>query len=93
MSKLPPKSPYSGAPEERRGTRTHKEYMAFSLPKEHPGGRTAALATRRQQKKALKLAYINQPTKYVKGRVIRACLRMVLADIGERCDDAYYGHP
>lgn len=79
-------------PENRRGTRTYRSY-AYSLGCNGvPGGMTALLATPRQQNRAWRLCQAGVTTSRVQGRVIRAVMRSIYADLGADCDALYYGH-
>lgn len=77
------------APENRRGTRTHRNYIISN----HSGYRVAKLATSRQAKKAFNTynSSIDQPI--YQGRVIRAIIRMMENQEGSCADHLYYGHP
>ena len=91
------KKPYqmtSRCPENRVGTRTHRNYtMHMVSGNDIGGGRVGALAKPRQSAKAFKLYCQDATIEAVQGRVIRAVMRAIWEDVGARCDAMYYGHP
>ena len=92
MKTFPPKSPYSGEPEDRRGTRTYRRYMNSLVC--NSTGRTVLLrCTRRQEKKAWRLVDAGTPTQRVQGRILRVIMRSMWNEVGAECDSRIYGGP
>jgi hypothetical protein len=89
-------------PENRRGTRSFREYSAYQAtiggtqhePERIAGGLTAMRASPRQMKKALALYESPAPRKAKdirNGRVLRACYRCIAQNVGEWADSQYFG--
>lgn len=96
--KQPPHPASQSIPENRRGTRSFRAYASFSSSGEdarrYPGGMTAALATRRQWKKATVLwesPEIRRASDIRNGRVLRAVYRSIAQSVGEYADSQIYG--